>query len=323
VRQILTFSRRGEQERLPVQLGPLVSEGLKMVRASIPSSILLESDIADVGDCVQADPIQIQQVLLNLCANAAQAMAPAGGRLAISLRAEEIDLAHHLCRAGQPPGLYFLLEVSDTGHGMSPTVLERALEPFFTTKPPGQGTGLGLSVVHGIVQAHGGRLRVHSRQGQGSTFEVWLPRLPLDAAAAPAGEACVPRGRESILLVDDDPELCAVLALQMEGLGYRVTACTDSRDALGLLTREHPCDLLFTDLVMPGLSGQELIRRAAALRPGLPVVICTGQPEPPSLDADANPSLRAVLAKPATLEEVGQALAAALTALPAAQPSLS
>jgi PAS domain S-box-containing protein len=319
VRQILTFSRRGKAERLPVVLGPLVAEALKMIRASIPSAVKIESELATPGDSVLADPTQIQQVLLNLCANAAQAMAPGGGVLRVRLEEVEVGLGHPLARAGLDAGPYFLLTVADTGPGMSPEVLGRALEPFFTTKPSGQGTGLGLSVVHGIVQSHGGWLSIHSQEGQGSTFEVWLARLAPAAYAAPPLAGETPRGQESILLVEDDPELCAVIAAQMEGLGYRVTPCTDSLAALRLLSHDHPCDLLFTDLVMPGLSGLELIRRAADLRPGLPVVVCTGQPEPPALDPVQLPHLRAVLGKPASLDQMGRAVRAAFSP-PAGSP---
>jgi PAS domain S-box-containing protein len=313
VRQILTFSRRGEQERKPVLLGPLVAEALRMIRSSIPTSVAISSDIADSTDCVLADSTQMQQVLLNLCANADQAMRPAGGRLAIALRALDLDQTHPLCRAGHPAGPYFLLEVSDTGHGMPEEVVERALEPFFTTKPPGQGTGLGLSVVHGIVQSHGGWLRIRSQLGKGSTFEIWLPRQASPGPAASLPETAAPLGHERILLVDDDPDLCFVMAAQMEGLGYQVTSCVDPQSALALLRQGHACDLLFTDLIMPGLSGQELIRQAVALIPDLPVIICTGRPQLPEPDPEAWPNLRAVLAKPATLEEMALAMRQALS----------
>ncbi len=312
VRQILAFSRRGEKERRPVALKPLIAETLKMLRSALPATLDIRSEITARSDLVMADPTQLHQVLLNLCTNAAQAMEPNCGVLAVSLREVEAGEMAGRMPAGLEPGPHLLLAVSDTGPGMTPEVQERALEPFFTTKMPGQGTGLGLSVVHGIVQSHGGVLRILSQPGAGSTFEVFLPRLTQEPLTSESSQPEIPRGSGHLLLVDDEEGLCEVERQRLQWLGYRVTAHTDSLAAWRVLERGEPFDLLIADLVMPGLTGLELARRAKSLRPGLPIIVCTGHPDKITTQQTEELAVKAVLIKPVSLEEMSTALSQTL-----------
>lgn len=276
VKQILAFSRQNEPNRRPVDLVEIIQEGLSLLRASLPRTIEIKSALGDKPALAVADPTQMHQVLMNLCANAAHAMRDKGGVLSINLSRIDLDSAKARKYPPIKQGAYHLLTVSDTGHGMRHEVRSRIFEPFFTTKPQGEGTGMGLAVVHGIASSHGGAVRVWSSLGQGSRFEILLP------AVKPAAQSSIQPepsrgGSECILVVDDEPELARIVRKALRNKGYQAEAFSDGRRALKVL-RENPhgFDLLFTDQTMPGLTGAELAREALALRPDLPVIICTG-----------------------------------------------
>jgi two-component system cell cycle sensor histidine kinase/response regulator CckA len=276
VRQILAFSRQNEPNRRQVDLVELIKEALTLLRASLPRTIEIKSSLGDIPALTVADPTQVHQVLMNLCANSAHAMRDKGGVLGITLSRIDLDPV----KAGEYPtiklGAYHLLTVSDTGQGMSSDVQSRIFEPFFTTKPQGEGTGMGLAVVHGIVSTHGGAVRVWSAPGQGSRFEILLPVVePADRYVTETQPA--EGGRERILVVDDEPDLVWIVQKTLSSKGYQVKAFSDSKQALKVLM-ENPdeFDLVFTDQTMPGLTGAELAREALFLRPDMPIILCTG-----------------------------------------------
>ena len=278
VRQILTFSCQGEQERQPVQVELIVHECLRLLRASLPASIEIHCRIADRLGMVPADPTQIHQIVMNLCTNAGHAMRDKGGKLEISLVDADLDSA---AAGGYPdllPGPYLKLTVKDTGHGMDRQTMERIFDPFFTTKGHAEGTGLGLSVIHGIVRNHGGAITVESEPGNGAVFNVFLPRID-SPGEKKQDEVPVPaeRGRERILLVDDETDLAKAGGKMLERLGYEVVVSTDGREALELFrARPGRFDLVITDQAMPGMNGMELARELTGIRADLPVILCTG-----------------------------------------------
>jgi len=276
VRQILTFSRQNEQERQPVRISRIVKEALNFLRASLPSTIAIRQKITSDSALVMADPTQIHQVLMNLCSNAAHAMRETGGILEVSLAAVNLD------PGASDPGLrhgpYVNLTVRDTGHGMKREVMERIFDPYFTTKKAGEGTGMGLSVIHGIVRGYDGAIRVHSEPGAGTSFDVLIPRID-HAPDRKEEEGCepLPTGTERILLVDDEEVIVEMEQLMIERLGYQVTARTGSLEALETF-RADPgrFDLVLTDQTMPHMTGAELCRELLEIRPDIPIILCTG-----------------------------------------------
>ncbi len=290
---------------------------LKFLRATLPSTIAIEPNLAGGGARVKADPSQIHQLLMNLCANAAHAMRERGGRLAVELARVELDQEAARLHPGLAPGPHLRLSVSDTGHGMDRNTQLRIFEPFFTTKQPGEGTGMGLAVVHGIVKALAGAVTVYSESGRGTSFHIHLPlSSPPTGEAAPKPAQAPPPGRgERVLFVDDEPDLAAVGERVLTKLGYRVTALTDSREALARFTAgPHDFQLLITDLTMPGLTGPELAREVHLLNPGLPIVLCTGFSHQDGLRNLAEFGIMRLLAKPLLTHELAQAVREALAA---------
>jgi PAS domain S-box-containing protein len=276
VQQILAFSRQGEVEFIPVQIQHVIKEALRLLRASLPASIEIKTAIDNQCPVVNADPTQIHQVLMNLCTNAKQAMGHGGGVLTVSLGQVTLPLAQGP-ELGLEPGPYLELLVSDTGSGMDEAVKARIFDPFFSTKPPGQGTGLGLSVVHGIVKGHGGLIMVESGPGQGAVFRIYLPVSRREPAFEPPAPAVLSRGTERIMVVDDEELLAEIIQRSLAKLGYQVTKFTDSCAALAAWRRQSEAyDLIITDMTMPQMSGADLARQILAERPQTPLIICTG-----------------------------------------------
>ncbi len=275
VGQILTFSRQDKQEFKPVQLNLLVDEVLKLIRASLPSSIKIVQSI-ESESTVLADSTQMHQVLMNLFTNAGQAMKE-GGLLEVKLEDVVLDEDFIKRYPDLKPGLHMHLIVQDSGSGMSPEVLDRIFEPFFTTKGKDSGTGLGLSVVHGIVNNHKGLIKVYSESGKGAIFHVYLPVLDAGVEIEPRKNISVPKGTERILLVDDEKNLIDFGKDMLESLGYKVTSRTSSLEALELFkARADDFDLVITDMTMPNMNGDELAGEILAIRPEIPVILCTG-----------------------------------------------
>ncbi|HTI99185.1 MAG TPA: ATP-binding protein [Dongiaceae bacterium] len=276
VQQILTFSRQQNQEQLVVDLQPVVAEALQLLRSAVPSTIEMVSQLKPVHP-VLASPTQMHQVVMNLCVNATQAMADRQGRLTVSLDEVTVDRTTP-GYAELLPGLYVRLAVTDTGCGMTAEVQQRIFDPFFTTKETGQGTGLGLAVVHGIVKNHNGFILVESRPGEGAKFEVLLPAqtAPLTTRGALPPVAIRAHG-EHLLIVDDERGIISVLKQLLTRRGYHVTAHTDPLAAReDFLARPDTFHLVLTDLTMPGLDGVDLAREIYKVRPDLPVIVATG-----------------------------------------------
>jgi CheY-like chemotaxis protein len=278
VQQILTFSRQSDQERKPIKVQHIITEALRLLRASIPASIEIAHAIQDDCGPVMGDATQIHQVIMNLCTNAYQAMQDKGGKLEVILTEIDIGYEEMIDKIGMQPGKHLRLLVKDEGCGMEATVLDRIFEPYYTTKEQGKGTGLGLSVIHGIVKNHGGDITVKSTPGKGTIFQVYLPlidHLDLTTELEPINGAA--KGEERILLVDDEEQIVAMERQMLENLGYRVTARTDSQEALKVFAK-HPrdFDLVITDMTMPYMTGDQLAQKMLDIEPNIPVILCTG-----------------------------------------------
>jgi PAS domain S-box-containing protein len=305
VKQILTFSRQEPQTQSPVEVGIIVKEALKLLRASIPATIEIRQNIDRNAGSVLANPTQIHQILMNLCTNAYHAMRETGGVLRISLTPEKMTGGEVINGVSFTAGSYLHLEVSDTGHGMDGALLDRIFEPYFTTKTRGEGTGMGLSVVHGIVKSHGGYITVNSEPGKGSAFHIYWPAIagsavPLEMESAQS----LALGNETILLVDDeDPTLLVEQAI-LERLGYRVASFSDPNAALAEF-RENTArfDLVVTDMTMPEMTGVDFFKAVRALRPEIPVVLCTGYSEIITEKAAKKIGISAFILKPVQIGE--------------------
>jgi signal transduction histidine kinase len=303
IAQILAFSRKTRQELRPIVVAPIIKEALKLLRASIPSTIEIRHTM-DANDVViESDPTQIHQVLMNLCTNAAHAMMDRGGVLEVRLT--ETFVAEEdspLQTAGVRPGRFLRLTVQDTGHGMTPEVTKRAFEPYFTTKEKGVGTGMGLAVVHGIVKNHGGAIRLNSSPGQGTAVEVDFPITEGQVESEAKNHGQLLRGRERILFVDDDPSLVDIASRTLTQLGYAVCTATNGREALEVFLRHsHEFDLVITDMTMPVMTGDRLAEALMEMKPGLPVVLCTGFSESISEERAKALGIREFVLKPLSM----------------------
>ena len=314
VKQILTFSRQTTQERKPMQIHLVVKEALKLLRSSLPTTIEIKQNISTEA-MVLADPTMIHQVMMNLCTNAYYAMREAGGVLAVSLAEVKIEPDDFATVLHLNPGPYLRLEVSDTGCGMPPQLVERIFEPYYTTKAKGEGTGLGLSVVHGIVSKLDGHIAVYSEPGKGTTFHVYFPKhlLKADAGEVRVKAASLPRGHERILVIDDEKVIAKLTQISLELLGYQVTTCLDSLLALEQF-EAHPADvdLVISDMTMPHLTGAELAQRMLAIRPELPIIVCTGFSEIINEEKALALGIRRLLMKPVLRDELAQTVRKAL-----------
>ncbi len=308
VKQILAFSRQGEQEKRPVQVGLITNEALKMLRASLPSTIEIQKDVQSKA-AVMADPTQIHQVLMNLCTNAAHAMRREGGILSVSLQDVRIEQELIAPNSELLYGPYVRLTVKDSGHGIALSILDRIFDPFFTTKKQGVGTGLGLSVVHGIVKSHGGAIEVESVPGQGTSFHVFFPAMEAAVEKPVVQAGALPGGSERILVVDDEPGLAKTTMQMLERLGYLVEFRTNGVDALEAVrarAHENRFDLVITDMTMPHLTGADLARELFKLDPQLAVVLCTGFSERMDPEKAQKLGIQGFLMKPFALRDLAE-----------------
>jgi PAS domain S-box-containing protein len=313
VKQILAFSRQGDQEREPLVLAQIVEEVLKLLKPAFPSTIEVISKNPADDYRVFANLVQMHQVIMNLCTNAAHAMEEKGGIL-------EISILGTVVADGSPgpvpemiPGEYVVLEVSDTGYGMSPETLDRIFDPFFTTKK--EGTGLGLSVSHGIVKGHGGYITVESEQGKGSTFRVYLPWVK--RAAAVQGKEAPPLagGKEHILIVDDEDMLVELNQQRLLKLGYDVVGTTSSTDALRIFRKEpEKFHLVITDQTMPHITGIDLAVELLKIRADIPIILCTGQNDAILPETAREVGIEGFLMKPVVNRDLAQTVRRVLDA---------
>jgi PAS domain S-box-containing protein len=306
VAQILAFSRQSKMKPVAVKPKEVVSEVLKLLRASLPTTVEIRQDL-DSDSSIVADPTQLHQVLMNLCTNAAHAMREEGGTLSVSLG--DIDLGTEFVagRTGMAPGRHLLLTVGDTGHGMTAETVERIFDPFFTTKPKDEGTGMGLSVVHGIVRKCGGAITVESRPGEGTEFSLFFPLAGETKAETGADRSDAGGGTERILFVDDE-EIQGDLAEEGLGrLGYRVTAVNDPEEALELFQVDpRAFDLVVTDMTMPKMTGDILAKRIMLARKDIPVILSTGFSERIDEGKTKAMGIRALVFKPVVTSEMAR-----------------
>ena len=277
VRQILAFSRHSQIERMTLSPQPILKESLKMLRASIPTTITIVDNIRPNCGCLDADPTQLHQILMNLCTNAYHAMEENGGTMTIELKTAERLPADFTVPQGLTSTDFLELTVSDTGCGIPPAVIDKIFEPYFTTKEVGKGTGMGLSITYGIVHDYGGTIYVESELGRGTAFHLYFPKSSSEATHVAVAQEAVPLGKERILLVDDEEFLCEMGREMLQKLGYAVSAHHSSLAALDeFLQDPAKFDLVITDQTMPDITGLELARRILELRPETPIILCTG-----------------------------------------------
>jgi PAS domain S-box-containing protein len=306
VNQILTFSRQAERESKPIQVKLISKEVIKFLRASLPTTIEIRQEI-DSDSLVMADATHIHQLLMNLCTNAGHAMREKGGVLEFKLMDVRIEEGGANEHPELNPGSYLELTISDTGHGIPAPILDRIFEPFFTTKDKGEGTGMGLSVVHGIVGSYGGQIFASSEPGKGSTFKVYLPSVEHDEAPFPLGGESIPTGTERILFVDDESAIVDIGKQLLESLGYHTTIRTSSLEALELFkAKADSFDLVITDMTMPNMTGDELAREVMRIRPEIPVILCTGYSARINQKKARAMGIRAFVSKPVLRKDIAE-----------------
>ena len=309
VKQILSFSRQSDGDETPIEIGPIVDEATNLLRASIPANIAIDVKLEKEAGVVQADPSRIHQIVMNLCVNAAHAMKSDGGCIGICLK--NIDIAPEDAERflNLDPGPYVRTSVSDTGIGMTPETVKRIFEPYFTTKPQGEGSGLGLSVVHGIVTSLGGAIHVYSEPDRGTVFNLYLPQIRSDLDTRPGHRSESPGGNETILLVEDERFVLDMTTEMLRDLGYTVVPRICSVEAFQAFSASpQRFDLVITDHTMPHMSGLELARKIRELRPEQPVVLCSGFSPGLTESKCMTLGIRALLNKPVLKGEMAAAI---------------
>jgi ligand-binding sensor domain-containing protein/signal transduction histidine kinase/ActR/RegA family two-component response regulator len=314
VGQILTFSRSTNIEKKVIQTSPIVKEVCKFLRSSLPTTIEIKLKITAEHDRIMADPTQFHQILMNLCTNAGHAMKDKGGILEVLLEEKSIkeeDLATH---PDLRPGHFLQLTVKDSGHGMDEYTLQRIFEPYFTTKSKGEGTGLGLAVVHGIVKDFGGDVKVHSQLGKGTVFHVLFPLIKeLDFPDQKEVSDAIPTGSETILFVDDEESLVDSSKLMLERLGYKVVGLTSAKEALEVFSRSKiSFDIVITDKTMPKMTGFELAKKIREVDPDIPIILCTGVVDKEDEEKMQEAGIAELILKPMNTRQIAKSLRKAL-----------
>jgi signal transduction histidine kinase len=307
VNQILTFSRKGKQERTTIALNDVVIEALKLLRASVPATIRIKTELTKTPT-VLANSTEIHQIIMNLGTNAWHAMRDKTGELKVEMAVTEVDVDFVKTHPDLHPGHYVQLSVSDTGSGMDRSTLEHIFEPFFTTKAVGEGTGLGLAVVHGIMKSHDGGISVYSEPGKGTVFHLYFPVFEAAARVNEIEAAPIPRGQgEHILFVDDEAALAGLGKKMLERLGYLVTMKTSALEAIAAVRdRAEPFDLVVTDLTMPVMDGVRLGSELRKIQPHLPMIITTGYSGIMTATKAQELGFGGLLTKPSTARTLGE-----------------
>ena len=307
VKQILTFARQSDETLKPIRVDVIVKEVLKFIRSSIPASIEINSDIQSTS-LIKGDSIHIHQIFMNLCTNAAYAMEKEGGVLNISLHDGKINKDDEKA-IGLPAGRYLEIKISDTGTGIPADIIGNIFEPYFTTKAVEDGTGMGLAVVHGIVESYGGKIMVNSKLNQGSIFTIYFPIIKENSVEIMHEPEVLPMGSERILFVDDEISITKIGSRVLSRLGYRVTTMNSSKDALALFqARPDDFDLVISDMTMPNMTGDILAANLMKIRPDIPVVLCTGYSRIMSKETSAQLGIKAFISKPIKKEDFARTL---------------
>ena len=315
VKQILAFSRQNKQERKLIQVAHIVKEAVKMLRASLPTTISIQHHIEKDTGVIEADPTQIHQVIMNLCTNAAHAINEKDGVLEIHLGNVDLDQKNAADIPGLKAGSYLKLSVKDSGEGIHPEAQPHIFNPYFTTKEEDKGTGLGLAVVQGVAKSNNGSVTVESEVGKGTAFHVYLPTIKRKFTANDEISTPLPMGCERILLVDDEQPLVEIGRQMLERLGYRVATRTSSIEALELFKADPDrFDLVITDIVMPNMTGDKLAKKIMDIRKNIPVVLCTGYSEKFTRQNASDMGIQTFLMKPLVMRDLASTVRQALAA---------
>lgn len=306
VQQILAFSRQEKQELKPLRIQPIINETLRLLRSSIPAQVSLQKEIDTECGPIMANPVQVHQILMNLLNNAFHAMKNSPGDLYIRLKEKTLTTPVPAKYSGLKPGKHVVINVQDSGIGIKEDVIDKIFDPYFTTKKLGEGTGLGLSVIHGIVKDYQGIITVDSVVGEGTSFSIYIPGLEEQVEQKKLTPAHnIPTGNENILIIDDEEYVALTLSYIMESLGYQVTVINDSRDAVCYLEdKSNLVDLIISDLVMPDFSGLELAHKIKDVRPELPVIICSGYGNQVSQEEYQKAGVEAYVMKPVLKQDL-------------------
>jgi CheY-like chemotaxis protein/anti-sigma regulatory factor (Ser/Thr protein kinase) len=306
VKQILAIARKTDENLKPIRIRSIAEETAKLLRATVPATIEMRLDL-DTDALILGSPSQVHQIFMNLCTNAVHAMEETGGQLGIRVTdtvfSETVADSHIQVK----PGEYILITISDTGAGIPPELIDTIFEPYVTTKAPGEGTGLGLAVVHGIVKTYGGEISIESTVGSGTVFSIYLPAIKGSESELPEPPEAPASGTEHILLVDDEPSVVQYVARSLERLGYTVSVKTTAKAALSLFeSGPRDFDLIVTDMTMPQMTGEQLADAVKKIRPDMPVVLCTGYSKRISRLGEMPGSVDAILAKPVSRSDLAK-----------------
>ncbi len=309
VNQILAFSRKETTKRILLQPGVLIKEVIKLLRGTIPTTITIRENITATDHVILANPTQLHQVVMNLCTNAFHAVEEEGGEISLSLEPVVKSIP-----ASQPKREWIKISVKDNGCGIDPANLDRIFEPYFTTKPSGKGTGMGLAVVHGIVESHEGRVEVKSVKGEGTSVQVYFPVVTgIETQKAQQEKQSLVGGNESILVVDDEQMVADYLKGFLEQLGYKITVCNNGNDALTTFENDpQGFDVVITDQTMPGKTGFEIARTMLSLRPELPIILCSGYSSALSPERVTKAGIREFMMKPVSLHDLAPVIRSVL-----------
>ena len=307
VKQILAFSRKSEQDKKIISLTPIIEEALKLLRASLPTTIEIKQNIEPNLDAIFADPTQMHQVMMNLCTNSAHAMGDTSGILNVELHNVDLNLKKAAQYPELNPGPYVKLSIGDTGHGMDSATMDRIFDPYFTTKEQDKGTGMGLAVAHGIIKGHGGVIRVQSTPGKGTRFDILFPVMGKQMESETEELKALPTGNEHILFIDDEETLIDLGKSMLKKLGYRVQTRTRPDEALEIF-RAAPdnFDLVISDMTMPGMTGDNLALELMKIRSDVPVIICTGYSERMDEQRAGDLGIKGLIMKPFTIRRLSK-----------------
>ena len=292
-------------ERIPLYPAIIIKESIKLLMSSIPTTIEIIHHIDPECGVIHIDPTELQQILMNLCTNAFHAMEETGGTLHISLENKDLDDRDLSLEPELSAGPYAMLTVKDTGNGIAPEIMERIFDPYFTTKEVGKGTGMGLAIVHGIISGNGGAIQIDTEPGKGTVFRVYLPVVEKEVDPIKETTQPLPTGQEQILFIDDDPLMADMGKHMLELLGYAVTVRKNSIDALQTFQNQpERFDLVITDQTMPGMTGVDLAKRMMQIRPGIPIILCTGYSSTISEEKAKAMGIREFAMKPLLRKEI-------------------